>query len=64
MVQHRLYDAVGTLPVLYDLFEVALEQRCQVVNLGAGRVSERCGGERSRNSSISSVESAEKLLTI
>jgi hypothetical protein len=44
MLQHRLHDAVGTLPMLDDLFEIAIEQSREVIDLRTNGVSERFAG--------------------
>ena len=64
MQQHVLDDGIGALAVLHDLFEVALAAcRSDLVDLAARLVVERAPASASRNSSISSTDSAEKLLT-
>ena len=45
MLQHRFHDAVGTLPVLDYLFEIALEQRREVIDLRTNSVSEWLGSK-------------------
>ena len=56
--------AVGALAVLHDLVEIALQRVRQFVDLGAQLCRRACTPlSASCNSSISSAESAEKLLT-
>ena len=45
MLQHALHDAVGALPMLDDLLQIALEQHRQVLDLGADGVPQRFGGK-------------------
>ena len=61
--QHVLDDGIGALAVLHDLVEIALQRIRQFVDFSARFIVERYALQRCRNSSISSTESAEKLLT-
>ena len=64
MQQHVLDDRVGALAVLHDLVEIALQHIRHLVDLRARLAVDGYGrASASRNSSISSTESAEKLLT-
>ena len=55
--------AVGALAVLHDLVEIALQHVRNLADLCAQLVVEVGPASASRNSSISSTETAEKLLT-
>ena len=61
--QHVLDDRIGPLAVLHDLVEIAVQRIRQFVDLCSQLVVEVAPSSASRNSSISSTESAEKLLT-
>ena len=62
--QHVLDDGIGALAVLHDLVEIALQRIRQFVDLCCAACSSRCASfKASCNSSISSTETAEKLLT-
>ena len=64
MQQHVLDDRIGTLAMLNDLFEIAPQHIGQFGDLGARLLVDRYAAFRaSCNSSISSAEIAEKLLT-
>ena len=63
MQQHVLDDGIRTLAVLNDLVEVAPQSLRQFVDLGALLFVEATSFKVSCNSSISSAETAEKLLT-
>ena len=45
MVKHAPDDTVSALPMLDDLFQIALEKRRQVVDLRPGGLSKRFGGK-------------------
>ena len=63
MQQHVLDDCVGALAVLNDLVEVAT-QRVRKFGNFSSRFVVNCGASRACcNSSISSTETPEKLLT-
>ena len=61
--QHVLDDRIGALAVLHDLVEIAPQRVGQFVNLGARFIVEGMPFRASCNSSISSAETPEKLLT-
>ena len=61
--QHVLDDGVGALAVLYDLLEVVAQGVREFGYFSAGLVVRLYGIKASRNSSISSTETPEKLLT-
>ena len=64
MQQHVFDDGIGALAVLHDLFEVAVQHVHELVDLGTRFVVElHAPCSASRNSSMSSTETAEKLLT-
>src|SRR4029077_1071569 len=63
MEQHVLDDRVGALAVLHDLVQIAL-QRIGYLPISARSLLSRCTlPSASCNSSMSSTETAEKLLT-
>ena len=62
--QHVLDDGIGTLAVLHDLVEIALQRVRQFVDFSSPLFVEvGTSSSASCNSSISSVETPEKLLT-
>ena len=64
MQQHVLDDGIGALAVLHDLVEIALQHVRRLRSTSARGLSSRSApASASRNSSISSTEIAEKLLT-
>ena len=62
MQQHILDDSIRPLAMLHDLFEIA-PQRVAFSPISARRFVVEVSPEACRNSSISSTETAEKLLT-
>ena len=63
MQQHVLDDGVGALAVLHDLIEIALQSFGDLIDLCAQLIVEAYAARASRNSSMGSTETAEKLLT-
>ena len=63
MQQHVLDDRVGALAVLHDLFEIALQRVRDLADFPARLIVEVHAAKRFSNSSISSTETDEKLLT-
>ena len=61
--QHVLDDGIGTLAVLHDLVEIAAQHSGQFVRSAYASFVDRDPFKVSCNSSTSSLETAEKLLT-
>ena len=61
--QHVLDDGICAFAVLHDLVEIAPQRVRQFVDFGARLLIERDALQGSCNSSISSAETPEKLLT-